>query len=290
MKKQAVIRIKTPAKITPYLRILARRADGFHDVRIVLLPVSLFDVLEFERNATKKISLHVEAAEPLGAVTRNLVYRAAMAFRRASGVRIGLTIKLSKHIPAGAGLGGGSGNAAGTLVALNALCGHPLDAARLFELAVDLGSDVPFFLSPAPALAQGRGEKLQPLPAFPAVPLLVVKPPFSVSTAEAYAQTEPRGPAGHRPPLGTLAEVRAALRNDLEQPVFRMHPELSTVRGALLDAGAVGALLTGSGSALFGLFADRPTRDAAAKALADEPAWRVLSCEPLPSHSYLPDG
>lgn len=287
-KRQAVFRIKTPAKVTPYLRILARRADGNHNVRILLVAVSLFDELEFRPRAAPGVALRVEAAEPLGRPEDNLVYRAALAFQDAAGVPLALAIALSKHVPSGAGLGGGSGNAAGTLRALNALHGHPLAPSRLSAIAAGLGADVPFFLDPVPSLAEGRGERLRPLPPFPSLPLLVLKPPLAVSTGEAYARATPDGREHPLPPFGTLAEVRAGLHNDFEATVLPAYPELAEAKAALLEAGAAGALLTGSGSALFGVFPEAAVRDAAARVLREHGRWQVLPCEPLPGHTYLP--
>lgn len=289
-KKQAVFRINTPAKVTPYLRILARRADGFHDVRIVLVAVSLFDGLEFRPQAAPGLELQVESAEPLGRPEDNLVYRAATGFQEVAGVELALRVVLRKHIPSGAGLGGGSGNAAGTLRVLNALHGHPLAPSRLASLAAGLGADVPFFLDPVSSLAEGRGERLRPLPPFPPVPLLVLKPPFAVSTAEAYARTIPDNGERPLPPFGTPAEVQAGLHNDFEATLLPAHPQLAEAKAALLAAGAEGALLTGSGSALFGVFQDRAARDAAAHKLRESGTWQVLPCEPLAAHTYLPGG
>lgn len=291
-KTQGAFRFATPAKITPVLRVLARRSDGYHDVRLALVAVSLQDAIAWEPGGTE-LALQVQSAEPLGPWRENLVYRAALAFQGAAGVTLRGRLRLTKRVPTGAGLGGGSANAAGTLVALNLQHGSPLSEHRLWELAQSLGSDVPFFLNPRPQWAEGRGERLSPIPGFPRLPVLVVKPPFAISTAQAYGQVRPRpDPATGAPALprlDSLEAVAAALVNDFEPALLPAYPALGAIKARLLAAGARGALLSGSGSAVFGLFDDDAGRDCAAQVLAgEEPAWTVLSCATLPGHAYTP--
>ena len=281
------MQIKTPAKITPLLQVLGRRKDGFHEVNIVLAPISLYDELEFRPGRREGLSLTGQGGAPEGAPEENLVHRAALAFQEAAGVSLALEIVLNKTIPAGAGLGGGSGNAAGTLLALNALHHHPLSPARLAALALGLGSDVPFFLDPAPSLARGRGEILSPLAEFPELPLLVVKPPFPVSTGEAYRRLETFTKEPAKPSLRSAAEVVAALENQFEGPLSALHPQLAQAKARLLAAGAAGAMLSGSGSAVFGIFEAAARRDAAAVELAGQGDWAVFSCQTLRRHAYL---
>jgi 4-diphosphocytidyl-2-C-methyl-D-erythritol kinase len=304
------MRLSTPAKVTVNLNILGRRKDGFHDVRGVLVPVSLYDTLEIERTPDKGLSLEVDSPEDLGARENNLVWRAVRAFEAAAGIRVGVAIRLTKRIPTGAGLGGGSGNAAATLVVCNRLWGQPLGAPALHREAAALGSDVPFFLEPGPALIEGRGERLRRLTGFPRLVLLVVKPDFALATGEAYRllaeARQGRAPAPSSqslPALTTLSGVLAALHNDFEPVQFAQHPELAEIKARLSAAGAQGALLSGTGSALFGIFATAAARDAAAAELAGAaeiagaaqqagvaPArtgrWTVLACESLSGHAY----
>ncbi len=178
---------KSPCKVNLLLNILGRRADGYHELETVLHPVNLCDDLSFARGAAGVELSCSDANLPVDA--QNLVHRAATAFLQAAKINEGVTIHLEKKIPLAAGLGGGSGNAATTLLALNELFGQPLAAAKLNELAASLGSDVPFFLQDRPALATGRGEKIQPLDAFPALrgrAFLLIHPGFGISTAWAY--------------------------------------------------------------------------------------------------------
>ena len=284
---QGLIRVRTPAKLTPYLRVLRLREDGFHEVELALVPVTLFDTIEFRPAAGEGLSLETRGLDLDCPPEQNLVLRAAAAFGSAAGLDLDLHVTLEKRIPTGAGLGGGSGNAAGTLVALNRAAGHPLDDAALRRIALELGSDVPFFLAPRPAWARGRGEELEPLERFPSIPFLVVMPPVSISTAEAYRMVEPEPASGPPPQLASFREVVQGLRNSFEPALFPRYPELARVKTALLENGAAGVLLSGSGAALFGLFSDPVARDAAEQRLRESRSWRVLPCEVLHRHSYL---
>ncbi|MBI4082765.1 MAG: 4-(cytidine 5'-diphospho)-2-C-methyl-D-erythritol kinase [Candidatus Lambdaproteobacteria bacterium] len=274
--------------MTPLLRVLGRRTDGYHDVRVALVPISLFDQLQFAR--AEGFRLLVEGGEALGPIEENLVARAVRMFEADTLRPVRYEIRLTKRIPAGAGLGGGSGNAAGTLLTLNELHGRPLPPPRLRQIAGALGSDVPFFLDPRPAWATGRGDVLAPMAAFPALRLLIVKPPLSIATAQAYRWVRPLGADAGAAPLATLAQVLAALENTFETALFPRFPELAAVRARLLAEGAAGALLSGSGSALFGVFAEEAARDRAAERLrAAEPDWQVLACDTLHAHRYAPE-
>lgn len=285
VKTQAPLKLRSPAKINTVLRVLWRRDDGYHDVALSLLPVSLYDTVTIGPGPAG-IRLAVDSTQALGEPAENLVYRAATAFCEVTGERPALTLALAKRIPAGAGLGGGSGNAAAALLGLNALAGYPLHAARLAELALGLGSDVPYFLDPRPCWGLGRGERLSPIPAPPALPLLIVVPPLAISTAEAYAQVTPREAPEVPPALDSLGDVMAALHNDFAEPLTRRHPVLGEVRAALLAAGAQGALLTGSGAATVGYFADAATQRQAAVTLARDTPWQVFPCHTLARHDY----
>lgn len=214
----------------------------------------------------------------LGPPEHNLAYRAAAAFHEAAGLSPAVRIRLVKHIPAGAGLGGGSSDAAATLRALNQAHGGPLDDATLLRLGAALGSDVPFFLSGAAfALVWGRGERILPLRPPPSAPVLLAVPPFAIATADAYrALDHHRGAQGSPPaPRAIRLEDLASWRgladsavNDFEPVLFPRHPELAGLRDALARAGARLARLTGSGSAVFGIFETPAQRGAAAAEIA----------------------
>ena len=262
--------------------------DGTHQVDLALVCISLYDELELHRASSGGIELTVDSAQPLGPVEDNLVRRAADAFAQLAGGPLNVRIHLQKFIPAGAGLGGGSGNAAGTLLALNAMHGQPLDRAQLEDAAQKLGADVPFFLSPRPRRAEGRGERLSPLQIFPRLLLLLASPPFSISTGEAYRGVTNFSGEAPAPVMTTFREVVEALHNQFESHLLAAHPELGRAKARLLDCGAAGALLSGSGSAIFSVFEHEEGRAAAAEQLSLGSGWQVFSCETLTTHSYLP--
>ncbi len=222
------------------------------------------------------IRLEVSGAE-VGPPERNLAYRAAVAFHEAAGLPGAVEIRLAKRIPAGAGLGGGSSDAAATLLALNEAHGNPLDAATLLRLDAALGSDVPFFVANAPvALAWGRGHRLLAHAGPGSAPALVAMPPSHVSTAAAYARLDVQ-PA-YTPPaaridsdaLGSWSGLAALASNDFERVVVPDIPELATALQCMRRHGAIIAQLTGSGAAVFGVFASVVERDDAARAVAGE--------------------
>jgi 4-diphosphocytidyl-2-C-methyl-D-erythritol kinase len=253
-------------KVNLLLNILGKRADGFHELETVMHPVSLCDRLTFERAGA---GIQLSCSDPrLPVNSNNLVVQAASLFAKAAGLGLGdgVRIHLQKNIPVAAGLGGGSGNAAVTLLALNELFGHPLPLARLEELAAALGSDIPFFLQSGPALATGRGEIIQPLSGFPAmrgVCFVLVHPGFGISTPWAYQQLAHFPAALHGSP-GRARRLMALLQvsleaaavefyNSLEAPALRKYPLLEMFREFFRENGAPAALMSGSGSAIFAL-------------------------------------
>jgi len=240
------------------LEVLGKRADGYHEIATVLQAVDLFDRLTVE--AADTISL--ESDDPaLPTDDGNLVVRAARLLQKESGVEAGARIGLRKQIPVAAGLGGGSSDAAATLWALNRLWHLRWPKARLHDVAVQLGMDVPFFLGPGRALATGRGERLEALPSGGGYALVLVNPRVPLSTREVYE----RVPAGWRAEAtGTarliealrtrnVAKVAATLTNNLEAVVEPMLPAIRQMKAALLAAGALGAVMSGSGPTVFGM-------------------------------------
>jgi 4-diphosphocytidyl-2-C-methyl-D-erythritol kinase len=254
---------KSPCKVNLLLNILGKRADGFHELETVMHPVNLFDDLSFAR-VTR--GFHLTCSDPsLPTDAGNLVHRAAMTFLHRAEIRDGVRIHLEKRIPLAAGLGGGSGNAATTLLGLNELFGKPLSVKVLNEIAVALGSDVPFFLQPKPALGTGRGENIQSLDFFPAMQgaaILLIHPGFGISTPWAYQNlvrfpSVLNGVAGRAQKLISLlqsADLRNAARefyNSLEAPALEKYPLLALFQEFLRENGAVGTLMSGSGSTTF---------------------------------------
>jgi 4-diphosphocytidyl-2-C-methyl-D-erythritol kinase len=259
------------AKVNLDLRVLGARPDGYHELRTVFQTIELHDILTAAEKPGGFVLQCRTPGVPLD--SGNLIWGAAAALWRALG-RPGdprdTLVHLEKNIPVASGLGGGSADAAAALQVLARVWGGaPLSLLR--EVAAGLGSDVPFFLSGGTALGLGRGEEIYPLVDLPLHWVVIVRPPFGVSTAEAYSWYDEDRAAGVREPREELQilpvpwPTRAAqMINDLEPPVMRRHPEIGSIKAALKEAGAVAAAMSGSGSAVFGLFRTRP---AAARAV-----------------------
>lgn len=254
---------KSPCKVNLILNILGRRPDGFHELETIMQPVRVCDDLSFARTST---GIALTCSDPhLPADGRNLVHRAAAAFLQAAGIPDGVRIHLEKKIPMAAGLGGGSGNAATTLLGLNELFGGPLGPEKLNELAAGLGSDVNFFLQDRPALATGRGERVQSLADFPALAgaaFFLIHPGFGISTPWAYQNLArfPKalnGLPGRAQQLITAlqtndwAAIRADIYNSLEAPALDKYPVLEVFQKFLREYGALATLMSGSGSTTF---------------------------------------
>lgn len=242
-------RIQAPAKLNLSLRVLGRRDDGFHDIEslMVRLP-KLADELEFSEAA--KFSFSCDDPTVPGD-ERNLVIKALRAYEAAAQTECRIAIRLKKSIPHGAGLGGGSSDAAATLLALDQLHDGKLGINRLIELAADIGSDVPFFLGDAAVRVSGRGERLESVEPPPALPVLLLKPSFGIPTPEAYRHwLDSQEIPGIRYAPQIIDELE--LVNDLERPVFAKHRFLAELKQWLLRREEVrAALLCGSGSTIF---------------------------------------
>lgn len=248
-----MLEINAFAKINGWLRITGRRADGFHELDTAFLPVGLRDSVFLEPRDVPGIGFTCEGGEEDVPVDgSNLAVRAAEAFMEASGCGGGARIHLVKRIPSGAGLGGGSSDAAAVLLGLNQLHGGLLTEEALRAIAARIGSDVPFFLVGKAAVGTGRGEVLRELNPPPFMRLLLVKPPFGVPTAWAYGaykKLNPEIPARPEPPRW--------FENDLEEPVFRKYPMLRILKQHLEDSpGVLGAAMSGSGSTIFAALDD----------------------------------
>jgi 4-diphosphocytidyl-2-C-methyl-D-erythritol kinase len=275
--------VDAPAKLNLFLRVLAREAGGFHQIETLFCALELADELEIERS-----TLGIEIDTTFDIPTHeNIVYRAATAFFRQSGLDGGARIRLTKRIPSGAGLGGGSSDAAATLAALNELYARPLDRARLIEIAATLGSDVPFFLCGSPlALAWGRGTRMLPLEPLPMRHVVLVAPSETVNTAVAYTDLADSRTADYaaRPMVHRRITARTGAAageerwndvaynavNDFEPVIFSRIPELSRIKADLLRHGARMAMMTGSGSVVFGVFGDDISATEAANAVQSD--------------------
>ncbi|MFO1515037.1 MAG: 4-(cytidine 5'-diphospho)-2-C-methyl-D-erythritol kinase [Verrucomicrobiota bacterium] len=265
----------SPCKVNLLLNILGRRADGFHELETVFHPVNLFDRLSFVRTGVGIQLTCSDSTLPTDA--SNLVHRAAVKFLEAVRITDGVRIHLVKQIPMAAGLGGGSGNAATTLLGLNELFDSPLTVGQLHPLAATLGSDVNFFLQAKPALATGRGEQVESLEDFPALrgtSFFLIHPGFGISTPWAYQNLARfphalNGKSGRARKLISLlqaADLVAAGRefyNSLEAPALEKFPILALYQEFLREHGAAATLMSGSGSTTFAIFRERALAEAA---------------------------
>jgi len=265
----STVRVRAFAKINLDLRVLGKRADGYHELRTIFQTISLSDTIDICFKPARITSI---ACEDTWSIPGNLAARAAAMVMDTPGRRGRVEIRITKRIPMGAGLGGGSSDAAAILLALPALAGRRIELSKLREMAQELGSDVPFFLLGGTAVGIGRGTELFPMPDMPASAGLLITPDVHVSTAQAYRDLSARL-TNETPKLSSFQDVvwnaGAPWQNDFESVVFEQHPELARVKKRLLRAGAPVALMTGSGSAILGLFPDRASLANAAKTLAN---------------------
>ncbi|HEY0546266.1 MAG TPA: 4-(cytidine 5'-diphospho)-2-C-methyl-D-erythritol kinase [Pyrinomonadaceae bacterium] len=283
------------AKINWTLRVLGLRADGYHELQTVFQTVTLRDRLTFTHTTDNSITLKCDApGVPVD--ESNLVMRAARTLQRRFEIKQGAVITLEKNIPAAGGLGGGSSDAAMTLLGLAQLWRVEMNKQQLEELGAKIGADVPFFFTGGTALGTGLGTEISALADAPASHLLIVKPDAEVSTAEAYkalsapALTKVQGDiilSSSRPHTQISDSWHHHLRNDFEPVIYGLHPEILRARDALRQAGARAALLCGSGASVYGVFDEPETRERAAPALRTEAAWRLFKCETLSRADYL---
>jgi 4-diphosphocytidyl-2-C-methyl-D-erythritol kinase len=286
------IRIRAHAKINLDLRVLGTRADGFHELRTVFQAISLHDVLTV---VPRPGPFAIECGAPgVPLDASNLIWKAAQALWRAArreGAVRDVLVQVDKQVPLQAGLGGGSGDAAAALIALARLWRLPVTPAQMTDVAASLGADVPFFLSGGTALGLGRGEEIYPLADLPRHWIVLLIPGFGVATSDAYAWYEAERDVDRgvvREPQhvpGPWPSRAAQMINDLEPPIARRHPEIDQMKAALRRAGALAAAMSGSGSAVFGLFQRRPDALRAMETLAGS-GWRALLTESLGRGEY----
>jgi len=271
------VKIRARAKINLYLRVVGKRRDGYHLLDTIMLPVSLYDEIEIreirsplDNKKDKDEMIEVSCDHPLvPGGEKNIVHRAARLIMRRADKHQQIHIHIRKRIPVGAGLGGGSADAAATLIGLNRLLKVRFSIASLEKLALSLGADVPFFIRARPARARGIGERLYRLRGIPRFWLVIVYPGFPVSTAWAFKRLRP---TLTKPPVNTsiptslkrFDRLAKLLVNDLESVTLKRYPKIRLLKERLLHQGAAGSLMSGSGSSVFGIFG---SRRGAAKAL-----------------------
>ena len=255
------------AKVNLTLDVTGKRPDGYHDILTVMRTVNLYDTVTAELTQAPGIEL-TTSLDWLPVDSKNIAWRAARLLLDKAGADAGVKLHIDKRIPCGAGMGGGSADGAAVLALLNRLLGGPLGEKQLLELGAEIGADVPFCLMCGTALASGIGEKLESLTVNGTVPVLVVKPEVSVSTPEMYRIID-ECEVFRRPDTdtmlkaleaGNLQGIADALCNIMEPPATDIHPVIGEIRSQMLENGALGAMMTGSGSAVFGIF---PTVEAA---------------------------
>lgn len=272
------IRIRSFAKINWTLDVLFKREDGYHEIRTIYQTISLHDRIRLLRTSGQIEILTDNPAAPSDET--NLAHKAAVLLRQMTGARAGAWIEIEKRIPVAAGLGGGSSNAASTLLGLCKLWRVEIDYGELHTIAASLGSDVPFFLLGGTALGVGRGEEVYPLEETRSENLLIANPGVSVSTADAYEKLSrlTRQKAARIIPLSLIAakgilELPLAAGNDFETVVSAAHPEIAQLRRLLIELGAIHAVMSGSGATVVGIFDNKESSERAQAALTASGLW-----------------
>ncbi len=271
-------KIFAPSKVNLCLFVLFKRNDGYHEIESVMQTINIFDEISLEKTSSG-VELVVEPSLDIPS-EENLAFKAALNFFEATAIEGGAFIKLKKGIPSGSGLGGGSSDAASVLLLLNRAYGSPLTMTELAKLGEILGSDVPFFLVQGTALVKGRGEKVYPIPFNLTFHLTVVMPPSSLSTRLVYENFVPQNSL-EKNTLQVLRAIRerdlgllaSSLRNDLEKVALSFIPEIQTIKDLLIQAGALGAVVSGSGSSVFGIFSDSKQAEKAANFFQSHGFW-----------------
>ncbi len=280
------IKLLSPAKVNLTLRVLGQRPDGYHEISTIMQPVDLFDEISIETGGNEGIEIDSSGIE-IPAGKDNLAWKAADMFLQECGINTGVKIFIRKNIPAGAGLGGGSSNAAAVLTGLNKIS-SALTEEKLLSIAPRLGADVPFFIRSVTALAEGIGEKITVLKDFPLFSYVILCPPLHVSTGDVYMKWDEMHKTGAEedlPGRGGIADEierfkqekgELPLSNDLEIPAMELHPEIKAFKEILASLGAKDILMTGSGSAVFAAFRNEREALAIYEYLKTSPTFRVF--------------
>lgn len=275
--------LQAPAKVNYLLDVIRRRDDGYHDLRMIMQRVNLCDEIEITLQDTPGLSVSCgRQGVPDG--PGNIAWKAARILLDMAGTGQGAAISITKNIPVAAGLGGGSSDAATVLMGMNELLELRLSDERLMEIGVKLGADVPFFIFKKTALAEGIGEQLQVMPPMPPAWVLLVNPRVHVSTAWAYQNLQ----LTNKKELAILPKffddidsVCAILSNDLEDVTIPAFPVIGEIKNRMLDMGASGAMMSGSGPTVFGLFGDRNSAEKVCQALGEKSGWFAAAVETL---------
>lgn len=275
---------RSPAKINLCLHVLRRLDSGYHELAMAMQRVDLCDLVRLRIVPEGPVRVQCQAVT-LAPGEENIAARAARLLLSEAGIDVGVEIEIEKRIPIAAGLGGGSSNAATVLMGLNELLHCGLGSESLQELGAQLGADVPFFIFQQPAWATGIGTQLQPLPPLPDVAYLLVNPGIAVSTASVYQslQLTKKGELASLPRFSVVtgSDLCAALHNDLESVTLPRYPLLQRIKQQLIAKGALGALMSGSGATVFGVFENLAAAKSAGRQLQAEADWRVFAVSPI---------
>ena len=267
------LKYKARAKINLGLDVKGRMSNGYHEVKMIMQTVDIYDELEFKKGKNPDIILSVESHDELGNISNNLIFRAAKLMKEYYGIKDGIEIHLRKRIPVAAGMAGGSTDAAVTMLAMDEMFGLECGREKLMELALRLGADIPYCIMGGTALAQGIGEKLTPLPKPPEASLLVVKPPLMVSTKWVY-DTLDAGITKNHPDIdgmveaikrGDLDGIASRMGNVLENVTGHKYGIISDIKNLMIEKGALNALMSGSGPSVFGIYRQKQEAENAAE-------------------------
>lgn len=266
---------KARAKVNLGLDVCGRLPNGYHEVKMIMQSIDLYDELEFVKRKDPDIILSVDSRDALGDLANNLIFRAAKMMKEYFSIKEGIEIHLKKHIPVAAGMAGGSTDAAMTMIAMNELYELGQTKEKLMELALGLGADIPFCIMGGTALAEGIGEKLTKLPAPPKASVLIAKPPVMVSTKEVYQNLQVEALTRH-PDIdgmitalqeGSLTGITDRMENVLETVTAQSYPVISEIKALMKEQHAINALMSGSGPTVFGIYEDESQAKEAAAVL-----------------------
>lgn len=285
------VRLLSPAKVNLFLRVLGRRPDGYHEIQSLAQPVSLFDEIAVSVGEGGGVSLSATGREvPTG--KDNLAAAAASAYLEEASLEKSVSVEIRKKIPLGAGLGGGSSNAAAVLAGLERLLGK-LGEERLLRAAARLGADVSFFVKAASSFMEGVGDRVETLADFPLFHYVIVFPEKSVSTREVYRRwSEPETPPERVDPVALAGEFRRGgfpLENDLEEPLFGLFPEAVSVKELMRSFGAERVLVSGSGSSVFSVFGEKGPAEEIYEYLRTSDDFEVFLAEGISGRHFLAD-
>lgn len=285
MKEQFYI--QSPCKINLSLLVHKQRDDGYHELTSIFQMISLYDTISIIKNGTNKISL---AGYFDCAPEQNLIYKATELFKQKTGIDDGFIIEVEKHIPAGGGIGGGSGNCASTLRLLNYIYNDILSEDELFDIGLSLGSDVPFFFKAPTAMVEGRGELITPISTMSDYYILLVNPGIHISTAKAFNQLkeinayEPKSPSLATEQISIYykgVNYFSFFKNSFEFALHSDYTFISSVEETMISEGALFAALSGSGSTMFGIFKSRKQAESAINSFSQNKHYKIFLVEPL---------